>query len=109
VRDVVAFLRQNGPGQSLRELVVRPETLDERNPNEVDSLFDSACRIVLESQRGSASLLQRALQIGYTRASRLIDLMRSQGIIGEFKNAQAADVLITLEEYEDKFGAASKG
>jgi S-DNA-T family DNA segregation ATPase FtsK/SpoIIIE len=104
VRDVVAFLRQNGPGQALRELVVRPETLDERNPCEVDSLFDSACRIVLESQRGSASLLQRALQVGYTRASRLIDLMRGQGIIGEFKNAQAAEVLITLEEYEEKYG-----
>ncbi|MHC4548217.1 MAG: DNA translocase FtsK [Planctomycetota bacterium] len=103
VRAVVAFLRQHGPGQELRELVVRPETLDERDPREVDSLFDPACRIVLESQRGSASLLQRALQIGYTRASRLVDLMRSQGIIGEFKNAQAADVLVTLEEYEEKF------
>jgi S-DNA-T family DNA segregation ATPase FtsK/SpoIIIE len=70
----------------------------------VDDLFDHACRIVLEQKRGSASLLQRALQIGYTRASRLIDLMRGQGIIGEFKNAQAADVLVTLEEYEAKYG-----
>jgi S-DNA-T family DNA segregation ATPase FtsK/SpoIIIE len=105
VRDVVDFLRRNGPGQSLRELVVRQETLDERDPNEVDTLFDAACRIVLESRRGSASLLQRALQIGYTRASRLIDLMRGQGIIGEFKNAQAADVLLTLEEYEEKYSS----
>ena len=60
-------------------------------------------RVVLESRRGSASLLQRALSVGYTRASRLIDLMRAQGIIGEFKNAQAADVLLTLEEYEQKY------
>ncbi len=104
VKDVVAFLRENGPGQELRELIVRHETLDDRDPNEVDDLFDSACRIVLEQKRGSASLLQRALQIGYTRASRLVDLMRGQGIIGEFKNAQAADVLLTLEEYEAKFG-----
>jgi S-DNA-T family DNA segregation ATPase FtsK/SpoIIIE len=104
VKDVVQFLRENGPGQDLRELIVRHETLDDRDPNEVDDLFDSACRIVLEQKRGSASLLQRALQIGYTRASRLIDLMRGQGIIGEFKNAQAADVLLTLEEYEAKYG-----
>jgi S-DNA-T family DNA segregation ATPase FtsK/SpoIIIE len=104
VKDVVSFLRENGPGQELRELIVRHETLDDRDPNEVDDLFDSACRIVLEQKRGSASLLQRALQIGYTRASRLVDLMRGQGIIGEFKNAQAADVLITVEEYEAKFG-----
>ncbi|MFI5402103.1 MAG: DNA translocase FtsK, partial [Planctomycetota bacterium] len=104
VKEVVSFLRENGPGQELRELIVRHETLDDRNPNEVDDLFDAACRIVLEQKRGSASLLQRALQIGYTRASRLVDLMRGQGIIGEFKNAQAADVLLTLEEYEAKFG-----
>jgi len=105
VREVVSFLRSNGPGQALRELIVRAETLDDRDPREVDALFDTACRVVLESQRGSASLLQRALSVGYTRASRLIDLMRAQGIIGEFKNAQAADVLLTIEEYEEKYGA----
>jgi len=105
VRSVVGFLRENGPGQELRELVVRRETLDDRDPRDVDDLFDSACRIVIEQQRGSASLLQRALSIGYTRASRLIDLMRGQGIIGEFKNAQAAEVLLDIEEFEAKFNA----
>jgi len=104
VKAVVDFLKEHAPQPELKELLVRPETLDERDPREVDDLFDTACRIVLESQRGSASLLQRALQIGYTRASRLIDLMRSQGIIGEFKNAQAAEVLLTAEEYEARFG-----
>jgi len=103
VRDVVAYLKENGPEQELRELVVRQESLDERDPREVDDLFDRAARIVIESRRGSASLLQRALSIGYTRASRLIDLMRGQGIIGEFKNAQAAEVLLDLEEYEEKY------
>ncbi len=104
VREVVDFLRHHGPDQELRELIVKAPTLDERDPREVDDLFESACRIVIESQRGSASLLQRALQIGYTRASRLIDLMRSQGIIGEFKNAQSSDVLMTPEEFEEKYG-----
>ena len=104
IKSVVAYLRENGPDQELRELIVRAETIDNRDPREVDALFDGACRVVLESQRGSASLLQRALSVGYTRASRLIDLMRSQGIIGEFKNAQSSDVLLTLEEYEEKYG-----
>ena len=108
VKAVVAHLRQNGPGQELRELIVKPETIDERDPREVDNLFDQACRIVIESQRGSASLLQRALSIGYTRASRLIDLMRTQGIIGEFKNAQAAEVLMTAEDYLEKFGESTE-
>jgi len=104
VRGVVDFLRENGPGQQLRELIVKAETIDDRDPREIDALFEQACRVVLETRRGSASLLQRRLQIGYTRASRLIDLMRAQGIIGEFKNSQAADVLMTAEDFEDKFG-----
>ncbi|MDH3593148.1 MAG: DNA translocase FtsK, partial [Planctomycetota bacterium] len=104
VRDVVDFLRHNGPEQELRDLIVKAPALDERDPREVDDFFDAACRIVIESQRGSASLLQRALQIGYTRASRLIDLMRGQGIIGEFKNAQSSDVLMTIEDFEERFG-----
>jgi S-DNA-T family DNA segregation ATPase FtsK/SpoIIIE len=106
VKRVVDYLKAHGPPPELKELFVRPETLSDQDPREVDDLFDSACRIVLESKRGSASLLQRALSIGYTRASRLIDLMRSQGIIGEFKNAQAAEVLMTLEEYESKYPPA---
>ena len=108
VRSVVDFLREQGPPQQLRELVVKAETIDDRDPREVDAMFDTAVRVVLESQRGSASLLQRALSIGYTRASRLIDLMRSQGIIGEFKNAQAADVLMTLEDYEAKYSDSTE-
>ena len=103
VRKVVTFLKENGPNQELRELIIRRDTLDERDPREVDDLFETACKIVIEQNRGSASLLQRALSIGYTRASRLVDLMRGQGIIGDFKNAQAAEVLMDLEEFEAKY------
>ncbi|GIW71823.1 MAG: hypothetical protein KatS3mg102_1365 [Planctomycetota bacterium] len=65
-----------------------------------DPLFEQAVRIVLESQRGSASLLQRRLEIGYARASRLIDQMTERGILGPFKGAKAREILVTLEEWE---------
>ncbi len=65
-----------------------------------DPLFDRAVEIVLESKRGSVSLLQRRLAIGYTRASRLIDLMGIAGIIGEHKGSVARQVQITPEEWE---------
>ncbi len=65
-----------------------------------DPLFDRAVEIVLETRRGSVSLLQRRLAIGYTRASRLIDLMGIAGIIGEHKGSVAREVLITPEEWE---------
>lgn len=65
-----------------------------------DEMFEDAVRIVLESQRGSVSLLQRKLSIGYARASRMIEAMASSGILGEYKGSQARECLMTLEEYE---------
>lgn len=65
-----------------------------------DELFDDAARIILESQRGSVSLLQRKLSIGYARASRIIEAMAACGILGEYKGSQARECLMTIEEYE---------
>jgi len=66
----------------------------------MDELFDDAVRIVLETRRGSVSLLQRRLNIGYARASRIIEMMAGSGILGEYKGSQAREVAVTLEEYE---------
>ncbi len=61
--------------------------------------------MILKSKRGSASLLQRALGIGYTRASRLIDLMTAEGIVGEHKGSKAREILLSLEDWEEMHGA----
>ncbi|MBA7636942.1 hypothetical protein ES703_44570 [subsurface metagenome] len=65
-----------------------------------DEMFDDAVQIVLETQRGSVSLLQRRLSIGYARASRIIEMMAASGILGEYKGSQAREVTMTLKEYE---------
>ena len=65
-----------------------------------DDLFDDAIRVVLESNRGSVSLLQRRLSVGYARASRMIEMMAVSGILGEYKGSQAREVQMTLKEYE---------
>ena len=65
-----------------------------------DPLFDEAVRIILQSQRGSVSLLQRRLTIGYSRASRLVDQMAEAGLVGEYKGSQAREVLMTLEQWD---------
>jgi len=65
-----------------------------------DELFDEAVRIILETSRGSVSLLQRRLNVGYARASRMIEMMAASGILGEYKGSQAREVMITPEEYE---------
>jgi len=65
-----------------------------------DPMFDRAVEIVLETKRGSVSLLQRRLAIGYTRASRLIDLMGIAGILSAHKGSVARDVMISIEEWD---------
>jgi S-DNA-T family DNA segregation ATPase FtsK/SpoIIIE len=65
-----------------------------------DDLFDAAVRVVLETKRGSVSLLQRRLSIGYARASRIIEMMAGAGILGDYKGSQAREVLMTIEDYE---------
>jgi len=65
-----------------------------------DELFDEAVQIVLETQRGSVSLLQRRLNVGYARASRIIEMMAAMGVLGEYKGSQAREVMMTVEEYD---------
>lgn len=66
-----------------------------------DPMWDDAVRVILKSKRGSASLLQRALGVGYTRASRLLDMMTEAGIVGAHKGSKAREVMYTIEEWEE--------
>ena len=65
-----------------------------------DPMYNQAIEIVLEHQRGSVSLLQRRLGIGYGRAARLIDQMAEDGIVGDYKGSQAREVVLTLEQWQ---------
>ncbi len=70
-----------------------------------DELYEQAIEIVVREGRGSVSLLQRALGIGYGRAARLIDFMAEDGIVGEYKGSQAREVLFTPQEWDEiKYG-----
>ena len=64
-----------------------------------DELYDSAVEVVIGEGRGSVSLLQRALGIGYGRAARLIDYMAEDGVVGEYAGSQAREVLVTSEQW----------
>jgi len=67
---------------------------------ERDDLYEPAIEVIIREGRGSCSLLQRALGIGYGRAARLIDFMAEDGIVGEFKSGSAREVLYTWDEWE---------
>ncbi|MBI3408842.1 MAG: DNA translocase FtsK 4TM domain-containing protein [Planctomycetes bacterium] len=76
------------------------------NLKERDPLYEQAIEIVVREGRGSVSLLQRALGIGYGRAARLIDFMAEDGIVGAYNGSNAREVLFTPEEWQQMKGGA---
>jgi len=77
------------------EQAVKPGALKKR-----DELYEAAVDVVVREGRGSCSLLQRALGIGYGRAARLIDFMAEDGIVGQYNGSQAREVVISLADWD---------
>jgi hypothetical protein len=117
VVKLVDFVCQESAPNFSQELVqvasgeVRPNAGGggDGDPAEEDDMFDPAVRVILKSKRGSASLLQRALGVGYTRASRLIDIMTERGIVGPYRGSKVREILITLEQWEEMHGPGQPG
>ncbi|MAT15097.1 MAG: DNA translocase FtsK [Planctomyces sp.] len=65
-----------------------------------DELYEQAIEVIVREGRGSVSLLQRALGIGYGRGARLIDYMAEDGIVGDYNGSQAREVLYSWEDWE---------
>jgi S-DNA-T family DNA segregation ATPase FtsK/SpoIIIE len=81
-----------------------PEYVDEKelegkdfDLSDRDSLFEDAARMIVNSQIGSTSLLQRRMKLGYNRAGRLMDQLEAAGIVGPSQGSKARDVLIKTE------------
>jgi len=70
-------------------------------PRDRDDLYDQAVEIVIREGRGSVSLLQRALGVGYGRGARMVDWMAEDGIVGTYNGSQAREVVMTMDEWED--------
>lgn len=72
-----------------------------------DPIYHQAVEVVIHEGRGSTSLLQQALGIGYGRASRLIKYMEEDGIVGGYNGSQAREVLITMSEWNARRGGGT--
>lgn len=73
------------------------------NPDERDPLFEEAAYIIVQTQQGSTSMLQRKLKLGYNRAGRIIDQLEKAGIVGPFAGSKQREVRVAnemaLEQY----------
>jgi S-DNA-T family DNA segregation ATPase FtsK/SpoIIIE len=84
-----------------KELEGREFDLDNRDP-----LFEDAARLIVQSQIGSTSLLQRRMKLGYNRAGRLMDQLEAAGIVGSGQGSKPRDVLFKTEhELEQLLGS----
>jgi DNA segregation ATPase FtsK/SpoIIIE, S-DNA-T family len=114
IERVVAFIaRQPGSGPYLLPPL---ETENDSGPgsplgdDERDDLFENAARVIVRSQQGSVSLLQRKLSVGYTRAARIVDQLEDAGIVGPFEGSKARQVLVGSEmELDDLLSQGTSG
>jgi S-DNA-T family DNA segregation ATPase FtsK/SpoIIIE len=67
------------------------------DPSERDALFEDAARLVVATQQGSTSMIQRKLKLGYNRAGRIVDQLEAAGILGPFEGSKARQVLVPDE------------
>ena len=80
-----------------------PNNKNEFDANERDELFEDAAMIIVQTQQGSTSLLQRKLKLGYNRAGRIIDQLEAAGIVGPFEGSKAREVRVANEMALEQF------
>ncbi|RYD82492.1 MAG: DNA translocase FtsK [Sphingobacteriales bacterium] len=93
-----------GDQRGYTEAFLLPEYVDEKDMeardfdvNDKDALFEDAARLIVGSQSGSTSLLQRRMKLGYNRAGRLMDQLEAAGIVGPNQGSKTRDVLIKTD------------
>jgi S-DNA-T family DNA segregation ATPase FtsK/SpoIIIE len=104
---VVDFIGQQQGYASAFEL---PEVVDEKDMDDreldllsKDPLFNDAARLIVQSQMGSTSLIQRRLKLGYNRAGRVMDQLEAAGIVGPSKGSKVREVLYKTEYELDQY------
>lgn len=102
--EVDAVANFIGDQRGYAQAFLLPEYIDEKDAegrdfdiNDKDALFEDAARLIVSSQSGSTSLLQRRMKLGYNRAGRLMDQLEGAGIVGASQGSKVRDVLVKTE------------
>ena len=92
--------RAQGKPEMRRELMERPEPVDDPLDAEVDDMIERAVEMVVEQGTASVSLLQRRLGVGYARAGRLVDTMERLGVVSGHEGSKPRTVLVGVGDLD---------
>ncbi len=98
IHKVMDFIRNQAKPKYDDSVTARPAAAAGNN-DEKDEIFDEALRVVMETGQASASMLQRRLSLGFSRAGRIIDQMERAGFIGPNAGSKPRDILVDREKW----------